>query len=166
MTCKHTETGADGQFEFRGLAPDEYVLGVTLLDPPTEKDPYPKTFYPSVEGFNAAARLRIGEAEKIGNLDFRLPPKLTAAKITILVVGSDGRPAAGARVSVNDKEFNGPPWVGQTDSEGRAEVSVFEGRTYSLWAGLAKSGNDVGCKGQMDLTVKHSPGPIRLQVDC
>jgi hypothetical protein len=166
MTYLHTQTDADGHFEFNGLRPGEYVFGVTLLNPPDELDPYPKTFYPGVENFDTASRLRIGEAEGIQNVDFRLPPRLTATRLTVAVIGRDGKSEIGAGVVVSDKEFNGPPWVGQTDSQGRCEVSVFEGRTYSVSASKLTPRDQQDCMQQVELTVEHNPKAVRMQVDC
>lgn len=161
----HTQANGDGHFEFKGVAPGEYVLGVSLLNPPSELAPFPKTFYPGVDRFDGATHLKLGEAGQISNLQFQLPPKLTATKLSILVVWPDGRRVAGAEVVVNDTEFNGPPWSWHADNDGRAEAPVFEGRTYSLWVSSGGSDQQRVCTTRTNLTIGRNPEPIRIQLD-
>jgi hypothetical protein len=158
-------TDDDGNFEFKGLEPGEYLLGVTLINPPMEANPYPKTFYPGVANINEATHLRLSEAEQIPSLEFRLPPKLRVAKLPIQVIWPDGNHVANSRVLVDDTEFRGPPWISPTDAQGQVEAPVFEGREYSVWAGVNFPGHDKPCSGQIVVKAEKNAKPVRVVID-
>jgi hypothetical protein len=155
LSYVEAKSNADGTFEFKGLDPGEYLLGITLFNPPRSDSPYPKTFYPGVNTADQATRLRVEAAQEVSGIEFRLPPKLISTSVNIEVTLADGRPFPYAGVSVNDTDFNGPPWTGQADANGRAVADVFAGRTYAVSAVVSTPGQQRPCTGYAKFTAEH-----------
>jgi hypothetical protein len=116
------QTNDLGQFRIFGLPPGDYVVSATLrsggnplLDmevgmvngtfttgvlgaPATEpKSGYASTYYPGTASVAEAQKISLGVAQELSGTDFSLLP-VRLAKVTGLVVGSDGKPAEGSAV--------------------------------------------------------------------
>jgi hypothetical protein len=97
-------TKKQGRYRFDGVQPGRYVLGVSVCESPTKHTPYTRTYYPTGDNLSQAAILNVAKGQKLLNLDLRLPPRLTEQTITGVVLLEDGKPAAGATISIYDSE--------------------------------------------------------------
>ena len=60
-----------GYYEFRGLAPGRYVVGIGIGDAPVSSA-WGRVFYPGVQTREEATVIELGKAEKRTNIDFKL----------------------------------------------------------------------------------------------
>ena len=115
------QTNDLGQFRLYGLPPGEYYVSATMRHTgvefmavelmaargggsagPTASVPasgYAPTYFPGTPNAADAQRISLMAGQENSSVDFALMP-VRLAKITGLVVGSDGKPMAGAMVSV------------------------------------------------------------------
>lgn len=79
-----TRTNQDGEFVFQSEEPGEYVLGLNFPPSPDWFDgaggtrlriPHASLFYPGVADRSSAQVIRLATDEKLGDLDFIIPPK-------------------------------------------------------------------------------------------
>ncbi|HWS86465.1 MAG TPA: carboxypeptidase-like regulatory domain-containing protein [Pyrinomonadaceae bacterium] len=135
-TFLYAKTDAEGRFEFKAVPPGEYLLGVRILGSVGEPLPYPRTYYPGTPSKEAASVVKVGEGERVGDLEMRLPPRLEEYEVTGTVVYEDGRPAPSASVYVDQMEDDrtGDHRSAQADESGRFAVKVYEGLNYKMSA--------------------------------
>jgi hypothetical protein len=135
-------TEADGGFQFTGLAPGRYILGINVGDAPAKDLPYETTYYPSTPDESKAEVLVIGEGEQRAGISFRLPPALNARMVQGFVVWPDGRPAFKAEVSLTDvKSDRLAGWYTKTDRNGQFQLSAFDGVQYKIRATIPADPN-------------------------
>jgi hypothetical protein len=165
-------TDRDGRYEFTGLAPGRYVLGVGLDGIRSEGVAYPRTFYPGTPDPAGAAVITIGEGQELANYVLKLPKPLAARTLEGVVVLPDGSPARGAHVRTTMVEYpfdvHGPSAV--ADEQGRFTVTVSEGLAYCIGAYVEGPGDrgqrhaksvDVASAGsvsEIELVIAHPGG--------
>lgn len=131
-----------GRYEIDGIPPGQYVLGVSIADPPEKNSPYPTTYYPGTGELGGATIITLGEGQKLTGYDLHLPRRLELVTIDGGVVRADGSPARGADVDIYDA---GDPHYAlsfgtdiKTDAQGRFSIQAFKGRDYLLHAYVDK----------------------------
>jgi protocatechuate 3,4-dioxygenase beta subunit len=118
-TGRTATTNDLGQYRVYGLPPGEYFVTATLrggqemmvmemavaavratvAEPPdAPRSGYAPTYYPGTANGNEAQKLTLALGQEAMNADFGLVP-VRLARITGVVIGSDGRPAEGVMVS-------------------------------------------------------------------
>jgi hypothetical protein len=139
---RRQQTNAGGEVQFAQLAPDRYVVGINITDPPEPTRPYGRVFYPSVTDLRDAQVVHLGYGERVQLEAFKLPQPLAARKLAGRLVWPDGRPAAGASVYLIVTNGRQVGYAARTDADGRFELSVHEGVTYRLNAFIDLPGPD------------------------
>jgi 5-hydroxyisourate hydrolase-like protein (transthyretin family) len=132
----YAKTDAEGRFEFKAVAPGEYLLGVRLLGSLGQPLPYPRTYFPGTPSRETAGVVKVKEGEHLGDLEMRLPAPLEEYEVTGTVVYEDGQAAPGASVYVSQMEDDrtGDIRNAQADERGRFTVKVYEGLSYRMSA--------------------------------
>jgi hypothetical protein len=127
------QTNDLGQFRIYGLPPGDYYVSASLRGAalemmdmelmmvgdasanagPTASTPrsgYASTYYPGTTNVSEAQKITIGAGHEAANADFSLAP-VRLARITGIVLGSDGKPLEGAAISVVPaaRELSGLP---------------------------------------------------------
>jgi len=135
-TVHRTTTDANGDAVLGPLPDGRYLVGVNLRERPTEQHPYAAFYHPGVRdaGDAAVVRTKGGKRRDLGVL--KLPPPLAERTLTGVVVFQDGRPAAGASVSVSVHNVVGGPSA--ADEAGRFSVTLHDGVTYEVRATLSR----------------------------
>lgn len=131
-----------GRYEFDGLLPGKYVLGINIADAPDKSTPYPTIYYPNTTDRAQARIFTLERGQKLTNIDFRLPPKLPEITLSGMVVDAGGNPVAGADVDIIDQEDPDELLFGddvETDQQGRFVIRGFSGRRYFLHAWKAEN---------------------------
>ena len=132
-------TDEQGRYDFDGVPPGRYLLGINIADVPDKDTPYSKIYYPSGSTPAQATVITLAEGQKLDDFDFHLPPPLTERTITGTVYLQNGKPAASATLELYDLERPDSGVWGvnvKTDAQGRFTVKGFKGRRYQLRAYL------------------------------
>ncbi len=161
-------TDKQGRYEFDGVPPGSYLLGINISDVPDKDTPYSRIYYPSNSTLAQANVITLVEGQKFDDYDFHLPLPLVAHTIKGTVYLKDGKPAAGATLNLYDLEKPDSSLWGvdaETDAQGRFMVKGFKGRRYQLRAYLDEdymAGRGVQSEMvEVDTNLKESP-PIKL----
>ena len=158
---RFTWTDKEGYYEFVRVQPGGYLLGFNLTWAPDKDDPYPRTFYPGVKTRAEAALLTVGEGERLKGYDMTLPPRLSARQVDVTVVWPDGRPAVGVRVYY---EMNDVTDIGnsiETDTKGRASVTLFDNYHYIIYATGTIKGKNFHAK-PIEILIDKSLKPLKF----
>lgn len=170
-----THTDDDGSFKHTKLPPGRYVLGVNTFDAPDDDMPYGKTFYPSTTEQSAAEVFTLGEGQHLSGIEFRLPAALVPREITGTVSWPDGRPAAGAEVSLEEVASGRlAKWGLKADRRGRFKLQGYDGLLYRVEATIPadpnwkpESGRGVALLSapKVEVTPSAQTRPLRLVID-
>lgn len=130
-------TDENGNFEFETIPAGSYFLAVNYIDAPDADAPFPTTFYPYALEKSEAIPLQIEKGQKIGNIVFRLPPRLIEKKVYGSVFWEDGNPSTEVNIYLEDTERLG--WCvngcfSKTDKQGNFILSGYFGRSYRIRA--------------------------------
>ena len=137
LATMDTHTRNDGAFEIRGVPPGTYIVGVNLSDLPSPYNPYARTVYPS-DG-SGDGILHVGATDTVDVGTWKLPPPLPVIKVSGVATWTDGTPAAGAYVGVQDVTGNPVDrarGAGGTTvaADGSFTLDLRYGRTYTFFA--------------------------------
>jgi hypothetical protein len=135
-----TFTTEGGHWSIEGLPADRYLVSLKAFEAPSASNPYPTVWYPGVSDVAKAQEIAFLDG-RTRQLNLTLPPPLGLRAIRGVVLDGAGHVAAGARVSLFDREFPGRE-VGSvtTDAEGRFSVGAVVGRQVSASAVSLVSG--------------------------
>lgn len=134
-------TDEEGRYEFEGIAPGKYLLGVSIADVPSRNTPYARTYYPNAGERSGATTIQVGKGQKLTGMDFHLAPRLAETSLKGVVLLENGKPASGAEVRIYDSEDPEDAIFGfeaKTDSQGRFTIACLSGRRYRLHAYLSE----------------------------
>ena len=130
----------EGRYQFKSIPAGRYHLGIRLNAIRDGDFPFARTYYPAAASPQAATVFELQEGQKIENIDFIMPEPLSSRTITGVVVWPDGRPVAGAGISLMITEYSYRFAQGQggiADSNGRFSVNALEGLSYLISALVA-----------------------------
>jgi hypothetical protein len=136
-----------GRFRAFGLEPGSYYvkaegLSQGMMSPVDSSEGYLATYYPGTTNLAEAPRVSLDRGQEVAGLEIRMVRSRTF-RITGLVLGSDGRPAARAFVNVIVKaEGGGTSGFGRmAGSEGTFEITGLAPGDY--WLSARPSGSFV-----------------------
>lgn len=164
---------AAGRFEFIGITPARYVLGIDLFrqaeSPSDSPVVFPVTYHPGTPDAMRATIIDMRGGERHDVAPMTLPPALRAHRLTGTVWLEDGAPAAGVSVALLDavrKWLDVAPPV-ETDSSGAFSFVVHEGLSYIISA--VYPGRDTRGQRRVPTTVgpfavTKEPAPLRIVV--
>ena len=154
-------TDRDGRYEWTRLPAGRFVVGVTTGAQARGGKPA-RLFLPGVNAIASAARLVVGEGERVAAPEFRLPAAVKYVAISGFVVDADGTPVEGAQVYVKGANEGGRI-VGEpvaADFVGRFTVTALAGSDYVVFA-ERKRGTRVDSSDQIRVG-SAAAGPVRL----
>lgn len=134
-------TDEQGRYEFDGVPPGTYLLGVSIADVPSKNTPYSRTYYPNSSDRSAAMTIRLEKGQKLTEMDFHLSPRLAERSLTGVVLLANGKPASGADVriyDIDDPEDRVFGFDAETDAQGRFTIPCLSGRRYRVHAYLSE----------------------------
>jgi carboxypeptidase family protein len=170
------DTGPDGHYDFASVPPGDYLVSVNHLGPSPTR-PYPRFYYLDTESEAGAATIHLPASGTADNINVTLPNAWRAVTVYARVLLPDGSPAVGADVNAYDVNYlsSGQPARTDADTDGRATLSVYEGRTYYLVATIS-GGTQQRCAGPLKfagkdgvtlgtITVNHNWGNCLAQLN-
>jgi hypothetical protein len=101
------ETNNSGSFTIDEIPTGKYTLSVNYNSFPQSNSPFPTVFYPNASNRESAKIFEIGLGQSIGEIVFRLPPRLTEWEIRGEVFWEGGIPAKDVEIMLEDDEFRG-----------------------------------------------------------
>ncbi|HEX5718178.1 MAG TPA: carboxypeptidase-like regulatory domain-containing protein [Thermoanaerobaculia bacterium] len=126
------DTDEKGRYLFEKIPAGVYLVAANHKGPGAYGPPYQPTYYPHTGKLTNAARVTLEPAGSVKLEDIRLPPPVRKVSVTGTVRWPDGRPVEGVAVVLALNEWDG--MSGDTDAEGRYEVTGYEGLRYWLVA--------------------------------
>jgi hypothetical protein len=157
LTPVDTLSRDDGSYEFYGVPPGRYLLGINALDEPTAETPFKRIYYPGVTQRKDAVALQLGEAQTISKADFTLPPKLHPRTIKAQVTWPDGSPARSVHTWCSPSGYL--PWQHVlTDANGQITFNAMDGLPYEVGAAAASNYDIVSRRRFTAKPVRVAPG--------
>jgi|SRR5271155_4386289 len=157
-------TGPDGRYDFAPIPPGDYLVSANHLGPSPAR-PYPRIYYPSAESDSSASVIHLVASGTAERIDLVFPNAWKTVTVHARVLLADGSPAIGADVNAYDINYlnSGEPSRADSDADGRATLSVYEGRTYYLVATIS-GGTQQRCAGPLRFEAKDGiiVGTIRI----
>jgi hypothetical protein len=146
------ETDAAGSYDFSKVDPGDYWVALHYLGP-NNNDPHVPVYYPSGSSGSAAGLIHLGATETRDGVNIVATPALRTVGLRVRVVNSDGTPAVNAHVVAEDPLTPGQAIAATADADGDGEITLYEGRGYSLIANT--NGNrEPACAGPVKLVAK------------
>ena len=158
-----TETDERGLYRFSLLPPRQYLISAAASDdaiPRSKSEGKPEAiafgftpmFYPSTTQADGAAPMSLGVGEDRPGVDFQLP-LVRLGRISGVVIGADGKPAAGVSVTLVDatgsSEFTGQGT--RTKADGRFTFDRVVPGAYVVKAGGSSGFQKVSLNGRLRL---------------
>ena len=154
------QTGENGEFEFRGLSPRAYLLGLNLDSRPTPRAPYNATYYPTP--------LEVDDVSKHDEVEWVLSDPLPTGDVEVVVSGGRG--------SLDVVSACAIPLAADGDRDGFAEhiphtargsapviIPVVEGVRYRIVARASIGDRNMDSVG-VELVGRAGRQPITMQV--
>lgn len=136
-------TKDEGRYEFNGLGPGDYIVGVGLLEPPNWRSPYRAVYHHPGEAPGGPEILHLRDVTTLENVDIHLPAPIPSFAIRGTVIDGAGKPAAGARIEIIDVEYgkvaDKPEKLFQTGADGAFAVTGLTDRKYRVRAFVAEN---------------------------
>jgi protocatechuate 3,4-dioxygenase beta subunit len=131
-------TKREGWYEFEGLLPGKYLLGVSIAEAPDKHSPYPTFYYQQTSDRAQAQVFTLAVGQKLKDIDLHLPAQLSRMTLSGVVLRSNGQPAIDTQVDIFDEEDPSRP-LGfgvdvKTDKDGLFTIQCLKGRRYLLHA--------------------------------
>jgi len=147
-------TDSDGRYDFSRVPPGEYVISANNLGPSPTR-PYPRVYYPSADSDLQAAEVHLAPSGTVENVDITLPNAWKQVTVHTRVLQTDGSAATGAGIYARDIDYlwSVEPAMATAGPDGRALLTVYEGRTYYLTATIT-AGTQQRCAGPLKFLAK------------
>jgi hypothetical protein len=156
-------TDAAGHYDFSKADPEDYWVAL-YYDGPDENQPYVPVYYPSGSSQSSAQLIHLGAAESQDNINLVLGSVLHPVTVRLRVSNPDGSPVSNATVVANDPVSPVHSLYAKADSNGDADITLYEGREYRLVAN--GSGNhEPACAGPVKFVAKEGLQLGTLKLD-
>jgi hypothetical protein len=143
-----TTTGRDGRYEFAGVPPGRFVVGINLG---LERDDVARVLHPGLPELSRGASFALLPGGAIDLGDLNLPAAVEIVQVTGFVFDLHGAPVENVRVYLrgpNERDFIiGLPVM--TDFMGRFVIAAAADREYQLFAERPRPGD---ARGRMDVS--------------
>jgi hypothetical protein len=165
-----SEYTKDGRYEFTGVPPGEYLLGVSIAAPPQRHTPYETTYYPGGSDRGRARVFGLSAGEQITGIDISLPERMPQVIITGIIKRADGASVVRARVELYDAGLPSVPLSlgpsADADVQGRFSIPAFRGREYLLRGFAMRPGPDGSPTSSPAVGVRAAEGmpPVELVI--
>lgn len=152
--AEFAEIAPDGHYDFASVSPGDYVVSVNPFGPSPER-PYPRVYFPDAVSDANAATIHLIAFGNVDNVNLTLPSAWRSVVVHVRVLLPDGSPALDAHINAYDVDYSwsGEPSNTDAGTDGRADLSVYEGRTYYLTA-LVSDGTQQRCAGPLKFTAE------------
>lgn len=146
-------TDVDGNYDFSKLDPGDYYVALDYLGP-NNNDPYTPVYYTTgTDNSNISKTIHLGPSESKENINLVRTPPLHPVSIHLHVINPDGTPVIKAHIAAMDP-LTPHQFIGSTaDADGNADITLYEGRTYSLEADTSGY-REPGCAGPVKFIAK------------
>jgi hypothetical protein len=139
-----TTTGGNGAFTLKDVEPGTYVLiAQTSKEPPDEHLAYAKTYYPSIDFLEGAAKIVVGPGAELFGEEIHLRT-LPAWRLRGRLISPSGDPAAGAStvnaISHDESSAESETVSARTRADGSFEFPRLHRGRWSLTAIAAPTG--------------------------
>jgi hypothetical protein len=154
-------TDSDGRYTFAFVAPGQYLIGINLANPPAATRVDRRAYYPgSADVAGATAVTVIGRGARVELAPFRLPTPASERVIQGVVLWPDGRPAAGATVTLL-----GATSEHMTTEDGRFRYILPYGGQYVITASIrAPQGQAYSIRSIVDREARDATIEMRLRM--
>lgn len=151
-------TDANGNYDFSKVNPGDYWVALNYLGP-NNNQPHAPVYYPSGANSSTAELIHLGPTDVREKINLVLIPALHPVKLHVHVINQDGTPVIKAHVAAMDP-LTPTQFIGATaDDNGDAEITLYEGRQYSLIASTSGY-REPACAGPVKFIAKEG-----LQLD-
>ncbi|HEV2379790.1 MAG TPA: carboxypeptidase-like regulatory domain-containing protein [Terriglobia bacterium] len=161
------DTDRHGRYDFPRVPPGDYLVAANFLGPSPTR-PYPRVYYPDADSDARAATIHLAALAVADDINLLLPNAWNQVTVLASVLLPDGSPASGADVEAHDADYlwSGEPGMATAGTDGRAALSVYQGRTYYLTATIS-GGTQQRCAGPLKFMAKAGLAlePIRIEHD-
>ena len=163
-------TNDAGYFEFYGIPPGRYYLGLNLDFKPNKDFPYPKTYFPNASDITKATIIVLQTAEKRDGLSLYLPMEVPEIELKGKVVDTKGKPIKGAIVeryglyygTLKESDDYGMRYIKQpvfegrivTDSKGEFVLKLLKGNKYRINSYLEEENSNENLLESEDLDIE------------
>jgi protocatechuate 3,4-dioxygenase beta subunit len=159
-TGRSATTNDLGQFRIYGLSPGDYYVSATMRGGPAEmiamemamssmmgggasggpvgsnpNSGYAPTYFPGTSNGAEAQKITVASGQEAGNTDFALLP-VRLAKVTGIVLSSEGKPVEGALITAQPKNMDGAGMMaggtGRSDKNGAFTIPSVAPGDYVL----------------------------------
>jgi hypothetical protein len=150
------QTDPNGRYDFLRVPPADYLVSANDLGPSPTR-PYPRVYYPNADSETDAAGVHLGASTIVEDINISLPNAWKRVVVHTRVLQPDGSPATQAQVDARDIDYlwSVEPAMATAGPDGRAALTVYEGRTYYLTATIS-GGTQQRCAGPLKFTAKDS----------
>jgi hypothetical protein len=138
-------TDEHDRFDIWPLPAGDYYVGVNILSSPSEKAPFPPTYYPGGTNQTTAKVIHVKEGE-VREIELPILELARPRTVHFVAIGFDGKPLSAIYVQFEDLRHPGEAssYVNvDLDNSGAGVLTVYSGYSYHLhgshWAGF---GND------------------------
>lgn len=170
------ETDSDGRYDFAFIPPGDYLVSANHLGPSPTR-PYPRIYYSNADSDADAISVHLVASSSVDHIDITLPNAWKHVVVNTQVLLPDGSPATGAQVFARDTNYlwSVEPSMATSGPDGRAALTVYEGRTYYLTATIS-GGAQQRCAGPIKfsatdgaildaITIEHNWGNCLAQLN-
>jgi hypothetical protein len=157
-------TDSNGNYDFAQVPPGDYLVVANRWGA-SPRVPYPEEYFRQ-PGESHPGTVHLDASGTVEHIDLTLPRARTPVALRVSVVLQDGSAAASVSVWARDES----EWAqmelfhADTDKDGHALLTVYEGRTYYVSA-LLRGGAQQRCGGPVRITAKDGMALAAIKIE-